>query len=99
MAVTYRVNAVSAYMARRMIRVKHVAMVNLLSGRAVVPELLQQDCTPEKLAATLLELVRDPAVAAAQRVAFQALLAGLRPPEGAPSEAAAQAVLALLDRG
>src|SRR6202012_4539028 len=38
MAVTYRVNAVSAYMARRMIRVKHVAMVNLLAGRAAVPE-------------------------------------------------------------
>jgi lipid-A-disaccharide synthase len=97
MAVTYRVNAVSAYMARRMIRVKHVAMVNLLAGRAVVPELLQQDCTPEKLAATLLDLVRNPAVAAAQRAAFQDLLAGLRPAEGVPSEAAAQAVLALID--
>ncbi|MEJ1977854.1 MAG: lipid-A-disaccharide synthase [Acetobacteraceae bacterium] len=98
MAVTYRVNAVSGYMARRMIRVKHVAMVNLLAGRAVVPELLQQDCTPEKLAATLLDLLRNPAAAAAQRTAFRDLLAGLRPQEGAPSEAAALAVLELLDR-
>ena len=70
MAVTYRVNRVSAMMARRMIRVPHVAMVNLLAGRAVVPELLQQDCKPEKLRRTVLSLLRDPAVAGAQREAF-----------------------------
>ena len=46
MAVTYRVNPVSAAMARRMIQVPHVAMVNLLAGRALVPELLQEACNP-----------------------------------------------------
>ena len=46
MAVTYRVNALSAFMARRMIRVPHVAMVNLLAKHALVPELLQEDCNP-----------------------------------------------------
>jgi lipid-A-disaccharide synthase len=96
MAVTYRVNPVSGFMARRMIRVKHVAMVNLLAGRAVVPELLQQDCTPPRLAATLLELIRNPAVAGAQRAAFADVLAGLRPGEQTPSHAAAAAVLATL---
>ena len=43
MAVTYRVNPLTAALARRLIRVKHVAMVNLLAGREIVPELLQQD--------------------------------------------------------
>ena len=75
MAVTYRVNPLSAALARRMIRVPHVAMVNLLAGREVVPELLQQDCTPEILSRTVLELLRDPAAAAAQRQAFRTLLA------------------------
>ncbi len=98
MAVTYRVNPVSAAMARRMIRVPHVAMVNLLAGRAVVPELLQQDCRPDTLAATLLGLIRDPAAADAQRSAFRSLLAGLMPQDGSPSHAAAAAVLALLDQ-
>jgi lipid-A-disaccharide synthase len=96
MAVTYRVNAVSGFMARRMIKVKHVAMVNLLAGRAVVPELLQQDCTPEKLSATLLHLMRDPAAVAAQRAAFAAILASLSPGAERPSHAAAAAVLAML---
>jgi len=98
MAVTYRVNALSGFMARRMIRVKHVAMVNLLAGRAIVPELLQQDCTPEKLAATVLSLVRDPVTAEAQRTAFRDVLEGLRPGTQTPSHAAAEAVLATLQR-
>ena len=98
MAVTYRVNPLSAALARRMIRVPHVAMVNLLAGREVVPELLQQDCTPEILSRTVLELLRDPAAAAAQRQAFRTLLETLRPPEGAPSEAAAREVLRVLQQ-
>ena len=97
MAVTYRVNAISGFMARRMIKVKHVAMVNLLAGRAVVPELLQQDCTPEKLSATLLHLMRDQDAVAAQREAFAGILASLSPGGDSPSHAAAAAVLATLD--
>jgi lipid-A-disaccharide synthase len=96
MAVTYRVNPITAAIARRLIRVKHVAMVNLLAGRAVVPELLQQDCTPEKLASTLEMLLGDPSVAEAQRAAFGAVMASLGPPSGPPSVAAAAEILALL---
>ena len=97
MAVTYRVNPLSAVLARRMIRVPYVAMVNLLAGRRVVPELLQEDCTPAMLARTVSTLLRDPAAVAAQRDGFQGALAGIRPGHGTPSEAAARAVLLLLD--
>ena len=97
MAVTYRVNPLSAAMARRMITVQHVAMVNLLAGRALVPELLQQDCNAGMLAATVLRLLRDPTAAAAQRDGFRGVVQSLRPPGGVPSQAAAQAVLDLLD--
>jgi len=98
MAVTYRVNPLTATMARRMIRVPYVAMVNLLAGRAVVPELLQQDCTAETLGRTALTLLRDPAAANAQRDAFRGVLDSLRPPEGTPSEAAAREVLHVMDQ-
>jgi lipid-A-disaccharide synthase len=93
MAVTYRVNPLSAALGRRLIKVKHVAMINLLAGHALVPELLQQDCTPEKLAATLRTLLTDSAAVAAQRSAYKAALATLQVPTGTPSEAAAAAVL------
>jgi lipid-A-disaccharide synthase len=96
MAVTYRVNALSAVMARRMIQVPHVAMVNLLAGREIVPELLQGDCTPERLSATVLSLLRNPALAASQREAFKTVIESLRPPGGDPADIAAAAVLALL---
>jgi lipid-A-disaccharide synthase len=96
MAVTYRVNPITAMIARRLIRVPHVAMVNLLAGRLVVPELLQQDCTAEKLAATLGILLDDPAAADVQRAAFREVMAGLSPAGRAPSVAAAEAVLAVL---
>ena len=98
MAVTYRVNPVTAAVARRLIRVPHVAMVNLLAGCEVVPELMQGDCTAEKLAATVRHLLCDPAAAQAQRDAFRPLLDGLRPPAGTPSEAAAREVLGVLDQ-
>lgn len=97
MAVTYRVNPITAAIARRMIRVPHVAMVNLLAGRQIVPELLQQDCTGAKLAATVRALLSDPAAAGAQRAAFQQVMASLAPPHALPSAAAAAEVLALLD--
>ena len=96
MAVTYRVNPISAFIGRRLIKVPHVAMINLLAKRALVPELLQEDCRPDRLAATLLHLLRDENAAAAQRAGYAAALASLRAPEGSPSAAAAKAILAVL---
>ena len=93
MAVTYRVNALSALMARRMIKVPHVAMINLLAGRGLVPELLQQDCTAEKLSATLQILLTNEAAAQTQRAGFEAALATLKAPDGLPSDAAARVIL------
>ena len=53
MVVTYRASAVSAFVARRLINVPFVALPNLILGRAVVPELLQDECTPDSLARAL----------------------------------------------
>ena len=96
MAVTYRVNPLTAAIARRLVRVKFAALVNILAGREVVPELIQQRCTPALLAETVATLLADPAAAQAQREAFTPMLASLAPPTGSPSEAAAQAILELL---
>ena len=98
MAVTYRVNPVTAALARRLIRVPHVAMVNLLAEQGLVPELLQADCTPPKLAETVTALLRNADAAARQRAGFSQVLETLRPPQGAPSDAAAREVLQVLDQ-
>jgi lipid-A-disaccharide synthase len=98
MAVTYRVNPLTAALARRLIRVKHVAMVNLLAGSEIVPELLQQDCTADRLRTVMRTLLTDTVAAHTQRTAFASVMRSLQAPEGSPSDAAAHAVLELLDR-
>ncbi len=94
--IAYRANPVTAMLVRRMVKVKYASLVNLLSGREVVPELIQQDCAPEKLAATLQRLLEGDGIA--QRDAFAEVRAALRAPAGMPSEAAAAEVLDLLDQ-
>ncbi len=94
--VGYRVNALTAAIVRRLVKVPHASLVNLLAEREVVPERIQENCTPEALAEALLRPMLDPAVAAAQRAGFAEALAHLRAPEGLPSAAAAEAVLAAL---
>ena len=57
--VVYRVSPLTYALARRLVKVPHVAMVNLIAGRRAVPELLQHDFTPAKVAATLSTLLND----------------------------------------
>ncbi len=95
--VAYRVNPITAAIVRRLVKVPHASLVNLLAEREVVPERLQENCTPEALAEALLAPMLDPAIAAAQRAGFVEALAHLRAPEGLPSEAAAEAVLRMLE--
>lgn len=96
MVVSYRVSPISAFLARRLIQVPHVSLVNLLARRRLVPELLQDDCTPERIAAELATLLDDAAARDAQLGGFAEVverLGGLSPP---PSARAAEAVLELV---
>ena len=95
--VAYRVNPITAAIVRRLVKVPHASLVNLLAEREVVPERIQEACTPEALAEALLRPMLDPAVAEAQRAGFAEALAKLRAPEGLPSDAAAEAVLKAIE--
>lgn len=59
MVTFYKVTAVSWVMGRLLVRVPFYSMVNLIAGRAVVPELMQTQMTGERLAAEVLRLLRD----------------------------------------
>jgi lipid-A-disaccharide synthase len=98
MAVAYRTNPVTAAIARRLITVRHASLLNLLPGEEIVPELLQRDCTPDRLAAAIGRLLTDTHAAETQRARFRAVLETLRPQTGKPSEAAAAAVLRLIEQ-
>jgi len=96
MLVAYRVNPMTAAIVRRTVSVRYASLLNLLAGQEIVPELLQENCTPDRLAIALTRLLTDQAAAAAQRAACRAVLDRLKPPHGMPSEAAAETVLALI---
>jgi lipid-A-disaccharide synthase len=96
MLVTYRVNPISHQIAKRMIKVKYASIVNLLLDRPVIPELLQYESRPDRLAAELGRLLTDRHAVAAQRQGFAEALTLLRPASGTPSGSAAEAVLSML---
>ncbi|MGC2854294.1 lipid-A-disaccharide synthase [Novispirillum sp. DQ9] len=91
--VAYRVSAVSAWLARRLLKVRYVNLVNLTLDRAVVPELLQEACTGPALAAMVERLLSDETLRAAQRAAFAEATAQLAGGPGSPSDRAARVVL------
>jgi len=59
MVTFYKVNALSWLLGRLLVRVPFYSMVNLIAGRAIVPELMQSAMTGERLAANALWLLRD----------------------------------------
>jgi lipid-A-disaccharide synthase len=97
--VAWQGNPVTVAIARRLIRVRHASLVNLLASAPAVPELLQEFGTPVTIADALAPLLTDPDASAAQRAAFAEVRAALAAPGGvAPSEAAAEAVLEALQK-
>lgn len=84
--VVYRVTPLTALLAKPLVRTKFFGMVNLIAGREVAPELIQEDFTAAKAAAELDRLL-DPAVAAGVRRELAEVRERLGPP-GAVDRAA-----------
>lgn len=59
MVIAYRTHPLTFWLARRLVEVDHVGLANLVAGRRIAPELLQDDATPEALAVALLPLIDE----------------------------------------
>ncbi|RXJ72503.1 lipid-A-disaccharide synthase [Veronia nyctiphanis] len=55
MVVGYKVNAITAWLVRKMLKTEFVSLPNILAGKELVPEVIQEECVPEKLAALVSE--------------------------------------------
>lgn len=80
MVVCYRVSRLSELIARLLVRIPWVSLANIVSGRAVVPELLQDNATGARLAEEAVGLLRNPEGLRAQRLAFAKLKGTLGTP-------------------
>ena len=91
--IAYKVSRLTAMLSRHFIKVKFVTLINIMRERMIMPEFLQSDCVPDKLAAAVDELLRDPAARERQTSELAAIGAWLGRGGFVPSEKAARTVL------
>jgi lipid-A-disaccharide synthase len=98
--VVYRVSPLSFWIARRFAYVRHFAMVNILAEREIVPELLQDDLTPERVRDTFLALAQNPVRQGEMRRALTETTAtlGAVGPAGGEAEAPGGAYIRAAER-
>ena len=85
--IAYKTSAVTAYIARRLITIKYLNLVNVLFDREIVPELLQENCTPEKIVEALQKY---------EPIDKSALIEKLSRGATPPSQRAAEIIISLI---
>lgn len=96
MVTAYKAGSVEAWIIRRRITSSSVILANLVIGENVIPEFIQEDCTPEKLGASLQEVLADTPMRRRQAEALARLDGIMATGETSPSVGAANVVLATM---
>lgn len=91
--IAYKMSALTVFLYRRLIKVRFANLVNIMHDKMVVPELLQENCTPDRLAAACEVLLTDPEACKAQIVELDQVAVWLGAGEDLPSQRAAEIVL------
>jgi lipid-A-disaccharide synthase len=99
-AMVYQVAPLTWMLGRRLVKVERFAMANLIADRNVVPELVQDDFTPARVCTELQRILPDGKERSAMIEGFGEVRRRLRASSGeaTPSERAARAVLAIVER-
>jgi len=96
MVAAYRVGAAEALILKRAIKVQSVILANLVLGSNVVPEFIQQDCTPENLSPALHDVLSDSPLRQRQVDAFAKIDSIMSTGSASPSVRAADIVLSTM---
>ena len=94
--VAYKASPLSFAIARRFLKIKYASLVNLMHDKMVVPECIQEDCTPEKIVPLLRGLLTDDLVRQRQLDGLGDVAGWLGQGQFVPSEQAAKTVLAVV---
>ena len=97
MVVVYRVTPLTALLAKPLVRTSYFSMVNLIAERQVVPELIQKDFTPKRVANEVLRLMNDSRAGEALRAGLAEVRTRLGPPGAV--DRAAEVIVGLLATG
>jgi lipid-A-disaccharide synthase len=96
MVIVYRASRLTYWIGRLLVSVRNFGLVNIVAGRAVVPELLQDEATPERIAEELGTIIADPE--RHRRITEELVRVRTVLGEGGASRRAASAVLELLEK-
>jgi lipid-A-disaccharide synthase len=98
MIVAYKVNKLTAFLARFLVKIPFVSLPNIILNEKIVPELLQEKCTVSNLVQEAIKLIEDQASLAKQKNAFVNVKNYITPHnQMLPSEYAAEVILRVLD--
>lgn len=73
--ITYKVNPITAFILRGLVKIKHIHLANILLGKDIVPEFLQRKCEAGQLAQGIIKLMKDKSACDAQVAEFSKLYA------------------------
>lgn len=79
MVIAYRTHPATFWLARRLVEVEHVGLANLVAGRRIAPELLQDEATPAALGQALIPLIDEGPARTAALAGVRAVQEALRP--------------------
>jgi lipid-A-disaccharide synthase len=96
MVIVYRTSPMTYRLARRLVRVNAIGMVNLIAGEKIVPELVQDAFTPDAVAREAIDILIDPARASRIREGLARVRAKLG--GSGASRRAAEAILRIANR-
>ena len=60
MVIVYKVSPVSYYIGRMIVKVRHIGLANIIAGKTIVPELIQDEANPERIATEVVNILNDP---------------------------------------
>lgn len=93
MVIAYKMNPLTAWVARRLLLTRYACLVNILLNESVVPELLQENCTVRKIVESVLVEMQG-----SQREHLKKIRSLISPASGTPSDIAAVQILKVKDR-
>lgn len=96
--IAYRFNAVTGFIAKRVIKTPYANLINIILGREVIPECIQENCTAENLSRELARLFDNKNARTAQRQACKEALKQLGLGGPSPGATAANVVLSLINK-
>lgn len=60
MVIVYKVSPLSYYIGKKIVTVEHIGLANIIAGKAIVPELIQDEANPERIATEITNILSDP---------------------------------------